>query len=283
MSNQKATSPEVLLKNVSKAFKTAHQPVEVLSNIDLDIKQGEFLVIFGPSGCGKSTLLHIILGLEPPDVGSQVSVLGSSLFQKRDNGQFALDEDYTAQLRKSSIGMVYQQTYWVKSLNVLQNVAFPLLLLGEAKEQATKRALEVLRSLHMQDWADYVPTELSSGQQQRVNLARALVINPQLIIADEPTGNLDYHSGKELMEMLVELNKVGKTVIMVTHDLEYLPYATRAVEMLDGKIVKVYDDISKQEILEDLKTKKIEPNQERIKKKLDKPIYNNQEKPTVKK
>jgi len=123
---------------------------------------------------------------------------------------------------------------------------------------AHQRASEVLKSVGMFDWAEYTPTELSSGQQQRVNLARALITNPKILITDEPTGNLDFQSGRELMKMLVKLNQAGKTIIMVTHDLEYLPYAGKAVEMLDGQIKGIYQGEAKRQILKNLRTKKVE-------------------------
>ncbi len=266
MSKITAPTTAVELKKISKSFKTAHNPVQVLKEIDLTIEIGDFLVIFGPSGCGKSTLLHVILGLEPPSVGGLVKVLDQTIYlglkyvQSKTGTEKVLtyDEDQTAEFRKEHIGMVYQQTYWIKSQNVIQNVAFPLLLLGHDKLMAHQRASEVLKSVGMFDWAEYTPTELSSGQQQRVNLARALITNPKILITDEPTGNLDFQSGRELMKMLVKLNQAGKTIIMVTHDLEYLPYAGKAVEMLDGQIKGIYQGEAKRQILKNLRTKKVE-------------------------
>jgi putative ABC transport system ATP-binding protein len=248
----------IAISQVSKSFKTAKQAVPVLKEIDLTVDQGDFLIIFGPSGCGKSTLLHVVLGLEPPNQG-QVKLLGHKLFNiHQEQRQVVVDEDRVADFRKQHVGMVYQQTYWVKSLNVLNNVAFPLWLLGQDKQLALDRAKEVLETVGMLDWSDYIPTELSSGQQQRVNLARALISNPEILIADEPTGNLDYEAGVELMKMLLKLNQAGKTVVMVTHDLEYLPYADKAAEMLDGRIKGVYHGQEKKAILKNLKTKKME-------------------------
>lgn len=136
--------------------------------------------------------------------------------------------------------MVYQQPNWIRSLTVLENVAFPLILLGIDKTESTKRAWEAIFNVGMREWTNYKPTELSGGQQQKVALARALVIDPEIIVADEPTGNLDYESGKNLMEMLVNLNKQGRTIIMVTHDLEYLKYCNTAVRIKDGVIQGVY-------------------------------------------
>jgi putative ABC transport system ATP-binding protein len=254
MSEQK--KPAVELRQVSKSFVTVHKPVPVLKNVDLTVELGDFLVIFGPSGCGKSTLLHIILGLEPPTKGSLIKVLGKHIYPGLPFGHSNFDEDDAATFRKEHIGMVYQQTYWIKSQNVLQNVAFPLLLLGVDKLEAYQRSSDILKSLQMLDWAEYIPTELSSGQQQKINLARALITNPEIIIADEPTGNLDFQSGQELMNILVKLNQSGKTIIMVTHDLEYLSYAGKAAEMLDGEIIGLYQGEEKNLISTRKKTKK---------------------------
>jgi putative ABC transport system ATP-binding protein len=218
--------------SVKKDFHVGTQEVNVLSNISLTISEGEFAVIFGPSGCGKSTLLHILLGLEPPSFGI-VKFGAQDLYRH-------LDEDGRSVLRKKNIGMVYQQPNWIKSLSVIDNVAFPLVLNGITQEEARKIALQKIQELGMADWAEYRPGELSSGQQQKIALARGMSTNPQLIIADEPTGNLDYKSGVELMDLLQGLNKQGKTIIMVTHDLDYLSYASVAIEMFDGHIVHSY-------------------------------------------
>ncbi|MCD8484569.1 ABC transporter ATP-binding protein [Candidatus Woesebacteria bacterium] len=220
----------ITAEGISKSFEVGDQRVPVLKNISFTVKQGEFLVIFGPSGCGKSTLLHVLLGLEFPTKGS---------VQIHNKNIYGMNEDELADFRKHEIGMVYQQPHWVKALNVLENVAFPLTLMRVEKEQRLQQALELLRMVDMEDWAHYLPSELSSGQQQRVALARAIISNPDLIVADEPTGNLDYEAGLQLMSLLENINKkTGKTVIMVTHDLEYMPYATRALEMLDGEVIK---------------------------------------------
>lgn len=148
--------------------------------------------------------------------------------------------------------MVYQQPNWIKSLTVLENVAFPLLLRGAAKAVSLNKAEEIIKTLAMSDWANYVPTELSSGQQQRIALARALVTDPEVIIADEPTGNLDFESGQELMTLMTKLNKQGKTIVMVTHDLEYLSYSTEAIEMFNGKVIDTYNQTDKAKLLKKL-------------------------------
>jgi len=228
------TYPLIQIKNLSKSFLVGDQDVMVLKGITLDIMLYDFLIIYGPSGCGKSTLLHSMLGLESPSSGL-VSFFGKNLYT-------GMTETNLADFRKRHIGMVYQQPNWIKALNVVENVAFPLLLLGTGKKTSMEVANEILDRVGMIKWANYLPMELSSGQQQMVELARALVHNPDVIIADEPTGNLDYATGQSLMEYLAELNKIeNKTIIMVTHDLDYLKFAKTRVEMFDGTIKNVSD------------------------------------------
>jgi len=219
------------LRSASKTFRVKTQDVVVLKKINLEIKEG-FSIIFGPSGCGKSTLLHIILGLEPPTTGT---------VHFFDFNFYGFEEDERSEFRKNNIGMIYQQPNWIKSLTVLENVSFASLLLGTDKEKAKTKAREVLKMVGMIDWADYLPTELSSGQQQKVSLARALITDPKVIIADEPTGNLDYQSGIELMQLLKKLEENGKSIIMVTHNVENIDFATTIVQMFDGQVVKTID------------------------------------------
>ncbi|MBW7944560.1 ABC transporter ATP-binding protein [Patescibacteria group bacterium] len=222
------------VQQVDKTFSVKAQNVQVLRNVSLSVYRGDFIVLFGPSGCGKSTLLHIVLGLESPTRG-RVKVLGRSLYEQ-------LDEDERADFRKQHVGMVYQQPNWIKALTVKENIMFGLRLSGLTSRDAEPRANAVLQLVGMQEWQDYIPTELSSGQQQKVALARAIVTNPDVIIADEPTGNLDFESGQELMTLISTLNNQGKTIIMVTHDLEYLAFARRAIQMFDGQVVQEIDD-----------------------------------------
>lgn len=226
--------PIISLQGVFKQFQVGPQQVPVLRGISMEVLPGEFLLLHGPSGSGKSTLLHTLLGLEKPTTGS-VEVLGSNLYQ--------MSEDDVAYFNKEHLGMVHQQPYWIASLNVLENVTFPLMLKRIGLAERTAKAREMLEMVQMHDWASFRPSELSSGQQQRVSLARALISNPTIIVADEPTGNLDYESGIQLMEILKAVNRdLGKTVLMVTHDLGYMKYATRTIRMSDGKIVEARDE-----------------------------------------
>lgn len=222
----------VKTSGLKKSFKVGDGLVEVLHGIDIEIKTGEFVILFGPSGCGKSTMLHTLLGLEPPSEG-KIMIEGKDFY--------ALSEDERADYRKRKISTIFQQPLWIKALNVVENVAFPLRLLGKGEEEAKAAALKILKEVGMDDWANYMPTELSAGQQQKVSLSRSLMIEPIFVAADEPTGNLDTVSGENLMETFADLSRSGKTICMITHDLEYLKYATKLFHMVDGKIVEVLD------------------------------------------
>lgn len=243
------TNAVIQVQNVSKSFHVGKQDVPVLKNISFAVNPNDFCVIFGPSGCGKSTLLHTILGLEAPSTGTCL-FLAKNLYE-------GMDEDQRSDFRKNHVGMVYQQPNWIKSLTVLENVAFPLILMGKPKSESLDKAHTMLEVMGMGEWSSYAPTELSSGQQQKVALARALVTNPEVIIADEPTGNLDFESGQELMQLLVKLNKEQeKTILMVTHDLEYLKYAKTVVKMFNGAIAGEYTEKDKDTLMQDIKGKR---------------------------
>ena len=218
--------------NLKKSFTMRDSEINVLKGINVKVKEGEFVIIFGPSGCGKSTFLHCILGLEPPTSGT-VSVENKNFYQMTD--------DERALYRRHRVGMVYQQPLWISALNIIENVSFPLHLLDLEDKEIETRAHKNLELVGMDKWADYMPTELSGGQQQKVSLARALSINPIMIVADEPTGNLDTVSGRELLDTFLKLVTLGKTIVMVTHDLEYLKYATKIYHMIDGEVVEEYE------------------------------------------
>ncbi|CAN5228267.1 hypothetical protein BH09PAT2_BH09PAT2_06850 [soil metagenome] len=229
---EKSTKKHIIeMRGIVKLFKVKLQDILVLKKVDLDIYSSDFIIIFGPSGCGKSTLLHAILGLEEPS-GGTVNFLNQDLY--------TMNEDGRSQFRKNNIGMVYQQSNWIKSLNVLENIAFSPSLKGLEKSESMSRAQNALKEVGMEDWANYYPTELSSGQQQKISFARAIATDPEVIIADEPTGNLDYRSGIDLMNLFKKNNEQGKTIIMVTHDPDSIEYATKVVQMFDGKIVEIH-------------------------------------------
>jgi len=195
----------------------------------LEIEIGEFAVIFGPSGCGKSTLLHCLLGLEEPTTG-EVSIEGKKIYQ--------FSEDERSRYRRHKVGVVYQQPLWISSFNVYKNISFPLYLKDDEEGIIDKKVKKALSLVCMEKSMNYMPTELSGGQQQKISLARSLVIDPILIIADEPTGNMDTVSGDELLQTFLRLQDQGKTIIMVTHDLSYLKYASKLFHMIDGEIVE---------------------------------------------
>ena len=240
--------PIIQVKNLYKSFQTGGQTIEVLKDISLDINEGDFLIIFGPSGCGKSTLLYTILGLEVPTSGT-VHYWTMDLYKDT-------TEDLRTEVRRLHVGMVYQQSNWVSSLSVIENVALPLRMLGEEETESMEYAMRMLTKVGMNEWATHRPSELSSGQQQKVAVARALVTNPEIIIADEPTGNLDYESGRSLLHLLGDLRFMGKTILMVTHDLEYLQYAKSTVQMRDGKIIEVSRDQEKYKVMKNAPLKK---------------------------
>lgn len=215
--------------NLYKSFKTGDRYTKVLKDVSLDIYEGEFLIMFGPSGCGKSTLLHILMGLEKPDEGI-VRFSGIDMWK--------MNSDDRADVRKRDLGIMYQQQNWIKSLTVKENIAFSAQLLGNDKETSSIKADEVLNIVGMTYRSGYVPSELSAGEQQKIGLARALITNPKMIIADEPTGNLDVKSGLDMMNLLKELAKKNITIVMVTHNPDYLEYSDRVIFMLDGKIYR---------------------------------------------
>lgn len=246
----------IRVRDVSKAYITRLHKINVLKDISFDILEGDFLIIFGKSGCGKSTLLYILLGLEEPTNGT-VEILNQHLY--RSGIDHLQTEDERGKFRMQNIGMVYQQAHWIKSMSVTENVAMPLTLFGINKKARLKKAIELLDQLGIAQLSNLNPKELSSGQQQLVSLARALISNPKIIMADEPTGNLDYESGQKLINLLADLNnKQNKTIIMVTHDLSYLPYGKTVIKMFDGEVsnIKVYRDRDKNTLIESIKKEK---------------------------
>jgi len=202
------------IKGLNKVFGKGHQENHVLKDINLKIYSGEFVVIFGPSGCGKTTLLNCMIGLEPPTKG-KVIVRGTSITDLKDNER--------ATFRTKKFGMVFQLAYWIKSLTVKENVSLPLTIVGISEESAISQAEKMLERAGVGDHGDKLPSELSGGEQQRVGLARALIGWPWIVIADEPTGNLDVENGKKIMDLLKKLSqKKKRTVILVTHNVDYL-------------------------------------------------------------
>jgi putative ABC transport system ATP-binding protein len=205
------------------------EPLVVLKEINLDIKKGEFVAVTGPSGSGKSTMVNIIGALDKPS-------WGSTFLKDKDISH--MDESALAFLRGKTIGFIFQQFNLIPTLSALQNVMLPMEMIDTPEKEAKKRAEELLNMLGLGERLHHKPTELSGGQQQRVAIARALANDPEIIVADEPTGNLDSNTGRFVMDFLGELNKKGKTIILITHDLNLVTYAKRIIYIKDGKIEK---------------------------------------------
>lgn len=203
--------------------------VQALIDVNLQINKGEFVAIIGPSGSGKSTLMHLIGLLDSPTSGN-IYLEGKETSR--------LTEDELAVLRNAHIGFVFQQFNLLPRTSALDNVSLPLLYSGAGKEEREKRAKKALGVVDLSDRLDHTSAQLSGGQQQRVAVARALVNNPSIILADEPTGNLDSKSGQEIMNLLHDLNKKGNTIVLVTHELDIAKGTKRTIEMVDGKIVR---------------------------------------------
>jgi putative ABC transport system ATP-binding protein len=218
----------IRVQGLRKTYNMGRVAVHALNGVDLDIPAGSFLVVMGPSGSGKSTLLHLLGGLDRPSAG-HIEVDGNSLE--------SMDENELAVFRRRKIGFIFQSFNLISSMSAMDNVLFPLRFSRYPRRQRRQRSMEVLQRVGLEDRALHRPTELSGGQQQRVAIARSLINDPQLILADEPTGNLDSASGASVMNLLSELHRSGKTVIVVTHDVRMTQVATRTLQLLDGQFV----------------------------------------------
>lgn len=217
------------LSNINKIYRTGKLEVPVLHDVNLTIKDGEFVAIMGPSGSGKSTLMNIIGFLDPPTSGT---------YELNDEKIDTFHENKLANLRNKHIGFVFQQFFLLPRQNALKNVEVPLIYANIKKQERVQRAKDMLERVGLGDRATHLPNELSGGQKQRVCIARALVNNPDIILADEPTGALDSKTSEQIMELFVELNEEGKTVIVVTHEEEIAQYADRIIFIRDGAIIE---------------------------------------------
>ena len=204
----------IQIENISKVFRTSEVETVALNHVNLEVKEGEFVAIMGPSGCGKSTLLNILGLLDNPT-----------------------KEKERTHMRKGKLGFVFQSFNLIDELNVYENVELPLTYLGLKSSERRRMVEDILKRMNISHRAKHFPQQLSGGQQQRVAIARAVVTNPKLILADEPTGNLDSTNGAEVMNLLTELNKEGTTIIMVTHSQHDASFAHRTVHLFDGSIV----------------------------------------------
>ncbi|WP_408021580.1 ABC transporter ATP-binding protein [Siminovitchia acidinfaciens] len=216
------------LSEITKVYGNGSLQVPVLHGIDLSVEDGEFIAIMGPSGSGKSTLMNIIGFLDYPTAGT---------FELNGENISSAKEKQLALLRNKHIGFVFQQFFLLPRLNALKNVEAPLIYAGVPKRERTERAIQMLEKVGLGDRMKHLPNQLSGGQKQRVAIARALVNNPTLILADEPTGALDSKTSAQIMELLVQLNQEGKTVIIVTHEEEIADYTDRIINLKDGKII----------------------------------------------
>lgn len=220
-------------ENLRKVFRTDVVETIALDGVSIEVKEGEFVAIMGPSGCGKSTLLNILGLLDTPTEGHYM--LGDkevSGLRERERGAY----------RQGKIGFIFQSFNLIEELTVEDNVALPLTYLGVKGKERRRRVSEVVERMGISHRLQHYPAQLSGGQQQRAAIARAIVYNPGLILADEPTGNLDSKNGIEVMELLRELNKAGTTIVMVTHSLRDASYASRIINLFDGRVVDSLDE-----------------------------------------
>lgn len=224
----------IRLENIKKSFSTNEIETIALNGVSLEIKEGDFVAIMGPSGCGKSTLLNIIGLLDSPTEGKYY-------LNNKEVG--SLNEKERTNLRRGAIGFVFQSFNLIDELNVEENVALPLTYIGVKKAERHERTAQLLKKLNISHRSVHFPHQLSGGQQQRVAIARAIISKPRLILADEPTGNLDSKNGKEVMELLKQLHEEGATIIMVTHNQRDALYADRTVNLFDGQIIEINSTI----------------------------------------
>ncbi len=215
-------------KDLKKIYTTEDVETTALNNVNLNIQEGEYVAIMGPSGCGKSTLLNVLGMIDNPSSG-EYHFLGQEVSR--------YSERQRANLRKENIGFVFQSFNLIDELTVFENVELPLLYLGFSASERKKRVNEVLEQMEIMARMNHFPQQLSGGQQQRVAVARAIVSRPKLILADEPTGNLDSAHGEEVMRILGELHEAGTTIVMVTHSPAYAEYSHRTIHLFDGHIV----------------------------------------------
>ncbi|WP_457638586.1 ABC transporter ATP-binding protein [Persephonella sp.] len=224
----------IKLENIKKVYETAGIKTEALRGINLTVYEGEFVSIMGASGSGKTTLMNIIGCLDTPTSG-RYYLLGQDVSQ--------MDDDHLARIRNQYIGFVFQQFFLIPYLTALENILVPVVYSEKNFSEKEKEAEEILKMLGLEDKKNNKPSQLSGGQQQRVAIGRALINDPQLILADEPTGALDSKTAKEIMEIFVNLNRKGKTIILITHDPTVASYAHRTVKIQDGLIVSENDKI----------------------------------------
>lgn len=223
----KNTDAVITMENINKSYAVGSEPLHVLKNISLTVKRGEYIAILGPSGSGKSTLMNMIGCMDVPDDGSYY-------LDGLEVGN-AKDKELT-DIRNQKIGFIFQKYHLISTYNVLQNIVMPLLMRGMTLKEAQDASMDIIEMLGLKERINHKPGELSGGQQQRVAIARALVGHPAILLADEPTGALDVNSGKEVLKLFQNLNDMGNTIVMITHDLNVAKHAGRVVRIVDGEI-----------------------------------------------
>ena len=245
------------IEKLTKAYGQGSAYHEVVKDLDLTITGGEYLVVLGPSGSGKSSLLYLLAGLEKPSKG-QIYIRGED-FSGFNNNKLA-------SFHRLNVGIVYQNFFLLPSFTILENVAFPLALHGLRYKKRQERALEVLKKFNIDALADYYPSQISGGQQQKAAIARAMINTPPILLIDEPTGNLDLASTQEVMDILEMLHQQGhRTIVLVTHNPDFVKYATRTIHIIDGKVYHKVTDIpneqaapiiSQVELMENIRSQK---------------------------
>ncbi|MDD1738581.1 MAG: ABC transporter ATP-binding protein [Methanothrix sp.] len=225
----KVITRAIELKGIQKNYRIGDSEFAILKGIDLEIDVGEFIALMGPSGSGKSTLMNIVGCLDRPSSGRFI-LLGQDISQTPD--------DELARIRREELGFIFQTFNLIGRISVLKNVEIPMMLSGVARERRRSRALELLESVGIAHRSDFSPTNISGGERQRVAIARALANDPKIIIADEPTGNLDLKNSEEVMKILSHLNRDGRTIIMVTHNPEITGNCSRVIRLRDGRILE---------------------------------------------
>jgi len=222
------------VRSVTKIYRSGKGEFKALNNISLKIKKGDFIALMGPSGSGKSTLMNI-LGCLDRTTSGEVLLEGENIS--------GLTDGQLAEIRGRKVGFIFQTFNLIPTLNALKNVTLPMVFIGSPKADREKKAMDILRRMGLEKWATHLPSELSGGQQQRVAIARALANDPSIILADEPTGNLDSKTGEQVMQVLSAINKEGKTIVLVTHDHSLTKYTNKVFTLLDGEISDDKDNI----------------------------------------
>ena len=219
----------ITMKDINKGYMLGEERLSILKDINFHVDKGEYVAILGPSGSGKTTLMNIIGCMDVMDSG-EYYLDGMAIHETR--------QDDLTQVRNRKIGFIFQNYHLIPTYNIMQNITMPLLMRGMTRQEAEEKCIQTIRLLGLDNRIAHKPSELSGGQKQRVSIARALVGQPAILLADEPTGALDQSSGKDVLKLFQELNEMGNTIVMITHDLNVAQYAKRIVKIIDGRMVE---------------------------------------------